>query len=198
MRRSRAIVATALALAALTGAAGAGAETGVSIDVGKIAISDKLTPGGGYRLPTFGVRNPGTVRTSYRLRVSYLDGQGAKRPPADWFRFAPATVTLLPRETQPVQVSLSLPPGADPGDYEALVGAEIASNAPGARVGAAAAARVSFTVEPENLLAAWWLKIRTFISDGTPWTWVVPLAVLAIVVTGQVRRRFTFSVGRRA
>lgn len=192
------LVASALALVALHGAAGAGADTGVSIDVGKIAISQKLTPGGGYRLPTFGVRNPGTEPSSYRLRVTYLEGQVAKRPPGDWFHFAPAKLVLGPNETQPVQVRLVLPTGADPGDYEALVGAEIASDDPGARVGAAAAARVTFTVEPANILSAWWLKLRTFLSDGTPWTWLVPVVLVLGTLTLQMRRRFTLSVRRRA
>ena len=198
MRRNSLVVSSVLALVALHGAAGAGADTGVSIDVGKIAISQKLTPGGGYRLPTFGVRNPGTEPSSYRLRVTYLEGQAAKRPPDDWFHFAPPTLSLRPNETQPVQVRLVLPTGAAPGDYEALVGAEIASDDPGARVGAAAAARVTFTVEPANILAAWWLKVRTVLSDGTPWTWLVPMVLVLGALTWQVRRRFTLSVGRRA
>ena len=38
--------------------------TGVSISVEKIAISQKLLPGGAYRLPVFGVHNPGSERTT--------------------------------------------------------------------------------------------------------------------------------------
>lgn len=195
--RPRAVVCLLLALASLAGAARAGADTGVSIDVGKIAITQKLTPGGGYQLPTFGVRNPGTERTAYRLRVSYVQGQQAKRPPADWFTFSPGELSLDPGETRPVRVRLSLPAGADPGDYEALVGAEIASDEPGARVGAAAAARLTFSVEPASLLEAWWLKLTTFWSGHSPWTWLVLGVAAGGLVAWQLRRRLTISVGRR-
>src|SRR6266487_2842829 len=53
-------VAFAIVLAGVPLASGtpARASTGVSIDVGKIAISQKLLPGGAYRLPVFGVHNP--------------------------------------------------------------------------------------------------------------------------------------------
>ena len=115
MRRVR-LAPLALAGVALLGAAPAHASTGVSIDVGKIEISEQLSPGGEYHLPTFGVRNPGTETASYEIVVSYLD-EPTLRPPAGWFRFDPATLTLAAGESRPVSIVLDVPPGAEPGDY---------------------------------------------------------------------------------
>jgi len=198
MPRRFALAVALLAGACLLGGAPAGAATGVSIDVGRIAISQKLSPAGAYRLPAFGVRNPGTDSASYRMGVSYIDGQKRNRPPEGWFRFSPSTLSLAPGETRPVKTRIELPTGADPGDYEVLIGAEIITEKGGAQVGAAAAARLSFTVEPASLLEAWWLKLNTFVSKHSPWTWLVPLILVVGLALRMVRRRFSISVARRA
>jgi len=186
------------AAASLLVAAPASADRGVSIDVGKIAISQKLLPGGAYHLPTIGVRNPGTEPTSYRLTVSYVQGQGARQPPEGWFRFSPQTLTLRPGQTGQVRTRIELPRGAEPGSYAALVGAQIENTGTGTQVGAGAAAHMTFTVEPASLFQAWWLDVKTFTTDHAPMTWIVPLGLLACAFSWQVRRRFSFAVSRRA
>jgi hypothetical protein len=189
--------ATAVAVAALAALAPAtsAASQGVAVDVGGIAIDQKLTPGGGYRLPVIGVRNPGTERTTYRMGASAIEGAAA--PPEQWFDFSPRTFTLKPGETKPVQVRLTLPANAEPNDYTALVGAQIASGR-GVRVGAAAAARTTFTVEPSNLLQARWLQLKRFFGDNRPWTWLAPSLLAFVLTTAFVRKRFSFTVVRRA
>ena len=62
MRRQAHVVAIALAAGLLVPAAGA--DRGVSVDLGRIDIDQKLEPGGSYTLPTMGVRNPGSELTS--------------------------------------------------------------------------------------------------------------------------------------
>ena len=127
-----------------------------------MTVTQKLLPGGGYRLPSFGVRNPGDEAATYRMAVSTTTGQSGKEPPEEWFRFEPATFTLAPGTTRAVTARIDLPAGAEPGDYEALVGAQLVTDGNGAQVGAAAAAQVSFTVEPSSLLAAYWLELKGF------------------------------------
>src|SRR2546423_2846656 len=68
------------------------ANRGVALDIGRLDIAQKLTPGGGYRLPPVGVRNPGTEVTTYRLFVTHVRGEKGKPIPAKWFRFAPRQV----------------------------------------------------------------------------------------------------------
>jgi hypothetical protein len=176
----------------------ASADRGVALDIGRLDISQTLTPGGGYRLPPLGVRNPGDQVTSYRIVVSHVDGQNGRPIPSSWFRFEPRKLTLKPGKTQKVQVRLSVPTGADPVHYEGLVAAQIVTKGKGAQVGAAAAAKVTFSVESSTWLGALWYHIRTFFSDHEPWTWLVP-ALLAMALLGsQLRQRFSFQIARRA
>lgn len=195
MKRLTVVISAALALAAP-----AHASQGVAIDLGRIDIQQKLTPGGSYRLPTMGVRNPGTEKTTYELKASPLVMKGKDEPPQGWFHFSPGKLTLRPQETRAVKVRIDLPTGANPGDYVALVGPQIVTKGSGAQVGAAAASRVTFTVEPATWLQAEWLKLKTFFSDRAPWSYVVPFVLLLSFLVWRMRRRFTFAlrVERRA
>lgn len=176
----------------------ASADRGVALDLGRLDIAQTLMPGGGYTLPPIGVRNPGDVATTYRLLVTHVADQSGKIVPESWLHFSPATVTLKPGETKKIAARLSLPTGADPGSYEALLAAQIVTEGKGAQVGAAAAAKLDFKVKSATLLGAWWYRIRTFLSGNTPWTWLVPALLLAGLGGWQARRRFSFQVVRRA
>jgi hypothetical protein len=183
-----------VALSALAPATAAAAR-GVAVDLGRIEIEQKLTPGGSYRLPLFGVRNPGTERTTYRMAANPL--QGVEAPPEDWFVFSPRTFTLEPGETIPVRVRITLPANARPDSYSALVGAQIAGERGGVQVGAAAAARTTFTVEPANLLQASWLQAKRFLGDHRPWIWLLPALLGSVLGLSFVRNRFRFTIARR-
>jgi hypothetical protein len=186
-----------LAGACLLGSAPARADRGVAIDLGEVTLTDPLSPGGGYRLPVIGISNPGDEPAGYRMTVSYLTGQEALEPPASWFGFDPAEFTLAPGETRAVRVRLSFPVDADAGDYEALLGAQIVTRGSGGQVGAAAASRLRFTVEPASTLEALWLKVERFLAAHLPWTYIVPAAVLALLGGWQLRRRYQLTVARR-
>lgn len=194
MRRHTAAV--LLAGIALIGAVPATASTGVSIDVARIAVSEDLQAGNEYRLPTFGVRNPGTEPTAYVLTVSYVDDQQALQPPASWFEFTPGELTLEPEVSRPVQTTLRVPPDAEPGDYAALIGPQIASTGSGAHVGAAAAARLSFTVVPSSWLEGWLRWLWGLIGEH-PWLLLIPALIGLAVAWWFLGRRYAFSVSRR-
>ncbi len=195
MRRSTVTVLAAGAVL-LVGAAPVAAGKAVSIDVGSIAVREQLVPGGEYRLPTFGVRNPGTESTSYVLDVSYVDGQEALRPPAEWFSFAPSTLTLGVGESRAVETMLEIPTDAEPGEYAALIGPQIVAEGSGPTIGAGAAARLSFTVQPSSALDAWLRMLWRFLMEN-PWIWIVVLLAVAAAVLWFLRKRFRFSVQRR-
>jgi hypothetical protein len=181
----------------LLAASPAVASRGVAIDLGRIDIQQKLTPGGAYRLPTMGVRNPGTETTDYELKASPLEMKGRRAPPESWFHFSPSRLTLKPKESTAVRVRIQLPTGADPGKYIALVGPQIVTKGRGAQVGAAAASRVTFTVEPASLLQAYWLKLKTLFSDHAPWSYLIPALLLATLLGWRIRRRFSFRIEKR-
>lgn len=168
----------------------------VSIDVGTIAVRERLVPGGEYRLPTFGVRNPGTEPTAYVIAVSYVDGQEALRPPAEWFTFSPDSFSLEVGASRPVEARLTIPGDAEPGDYQALIGPQIVSDGTGASVGAGAAARLSFSVDPSSALDAFLRQLFRFLAEN-PWVLVLAGLLLLIVVLWFLRRRFAFSISRR-
>jgi hypothetical protein len=180
-------------------AAPALATRAVSIDVGRIDVTDQLAPGGEYKLPAFGVRNPGTESTTYRLVVSYVDGQSAGKPAESWFTFDPSTLTLGPGESQPVHARITLPPDTEPGEYAALIGPEIVAEGTGAQVGAGAAARLTFTVAPSSGLDAFLRWLFRFLAQN-PWVLVVVALAIFAVVAWFLRRRFglSISVNRRA
>jgi hypothetical protein len=184
--------------AALLSSEVAAASRGVALDLGRLDVAQTLTPGGGYRLPPVGVRNPGDEPTSYRIVVSHVRGQGGKPIPENWVHVKPVELTLKPGRTQKVQVRLDLPTGANPGDYEGLLAAQMVTKGKGAQVGAAAAAKMTFSVESATLLGAWWYRTRTFVSAHEPWSWLIPALLLAATMGWQLRRRFAFQVVRRA
>jgi hypothetical protein len=187
----------ALGVALLVGAAPVAAGQAVSIDVGSIAVREELVPGGEYRLPTFGVRNPGPESTSYVLAVSYVDGQDGIRPPAEWFTFEPVTLTLGAGESRAIETTLDIPAGAEPGEYAALIGPQIAADGSGPQVGAGAAARLTFTIQPSSALEAWLRMLWRFLVDN-PWVWITAIVAAAVVLLWFVRRRFRFTIQRRA
>ena len=185
-----AIVGALLLVLVFSGVAQAQPRRGVSVDLGRVTVREKLLPGATYTLPTLGVRNPGNVRTSYRLAVSAIAGQDVHSPDESWFRFSPRALTLAPSESRPVQVKLAIPADADPGTYEALVGARIASGAGGAAVGAMAASRVRFTVDSSSTLDAWLRSIGTFFSDHEPWSYLAPSLAALLALWWPLRNRF--------
>ena len=180
--------------ALLFAAAPAFATTGVSVDLGRIDITQELVPGGAYNLPTIGVRNPGTERTSYVMVANPVLDPQRVAPPAPWFTFEPKSVTLDPGETQRVSVRLVLPTDAPPGDYIALIGAQIASEGVGAKVGAAAAARTTFTIKPASAIAALGVWLGRVLTDLLPWSAVVPGLVVGTLALSLLRRRFSFGI----
>ena len=197
-RLNRRVCIAAAAALLLLQVTAASADRGVALDLGRLDIAQTLMPGGGYALPPIGVRNPGDVPTTYRLLVTHVTDQQGKVVPESWLHFSPAMVTLKPGETRKIATRLSLPTGADPGTYEALVAAQIVTKGKGAQVGAAAAAKLDFKVKSATWLGAQWYRVRTFLSGHTPWTWLVPALLLVGLGGWQTRRRFSFQVARRA
>lgn len=182
----------ALALAAVAAllAGTTNADVGVGVNLGSIDIDDRLSPGGRYRLPTLGVINTGDEPGDYEVVISYLADQDEERPPEDWFEFQPQRFFLEAGESQQVNIRITLPSGADPGDYFALIEAHPFSTQEGVTIGVAAATKLSFTVKPSNLFSAWLLQVRNFFDDGAPWSYVIPSSLLALLLLYLLQRYF--------
>lgn len=182
----------------LTTAAIVHADRGVALDTGRVEISERLSRGGVYHLPDIGVRNPGSDESSYAMSGDVLPGRAGRKVPDDWLTFTPQQFTLSAGASQPVSVSLHIASDAHPGDYEGLLRAEIVAAGPGTGVGAAAAAHLTFTVKPSNILQEWQFRLGDFVSAHAPWTYIVPAIIVGLALLLLLRAKFSIRLERRA
>jgi uncharacterized membrane protein len=137
------------------------------------------------------VRNPGSAPADYEMVGQPLGG--VPELPADptWFTFDPATFTLAGGETQEVTATLTLPDDVEAGEYLGLLTAQLVlpeAEGSGARVGAAVATRLRFTVESSSG--------TSFIAGRTL---VAVLAIVAIAAVAVVAiKRSGIRVTRRS
>ena len=182
------------ALALIATGSTASADQGVSVSLGKIDVSQRLSPGGRYHLPTVTVTNIGDNPQRYDVVVNYLNDAQRDRPPSSWFEISPSSVDLAPHESKAIQLDIDLPTGARPGSYLALIEAHPSQLAEGTTISAGAATRVSFVVKPANLLAAWRLKLSQTMDHYGPWSYVFPGLALGALILFMVRRSLRLSV----
>lgn len=178
----------AASLAGLSVPTASAADQGVALDTGRITVETQLVAGRSYQLAELSVRNPGTARTRYDLVVTPI-ATAAHTPDPAWFSFSPKQVTLHPRKSQAVTVSLKLPKVAAGRGYEILVGARVAPSGSGTSVAAAAAARLSFSVASSQKAADGAVEVRQV------W-WPVLVAAAAAIGLVSRRRRFRLRLGR--
>lgn len=195
------LVALALALGlAAVGAGSTAANRGVALDVGAISIGEPLVGGSAYSLPPIGVRNPGTEAGAYAMAISGVRGMTV--PDEAWFVFEPDRFELQPGQTQSVAVQLLLPRDTRPSVYAGLLVAQLSAGDEGARVGAAAAARISFEVRANDVLQVVGTAIGDFVSAYWPWSVAVPGVVVAfvglLVIGRTLSRRYSIRLERRA
>ena len=175
------------------------ADRGVGVSLGRIEIVDVLSPGAGYKLPALGVLNTGDEPGDYEVAITYRADQPEKRPRDSWFELQPRQFHLNAGESRSVDVHLTLPTGADPGDYFAYIEARPITEGEGVRVGVAAATRVTFTVKPSSWLQAQRLRINRWIDESEPWSFIVPGSILGglLFMTLQRHVRFRSPIERR-
>lgn len=175
------------------------ADRGVALDIGSISIDGPLAQGRAYSLPPVGVQNPGTEPARYRMGMSVGGGQPA--PPAEWFSFEPLEFELAPDAQQEVAIRLAVPEDAHPRAYEGLITASLTTDSSGARVGAAAAARVSFSVRSGGFVSDLVIGVGDLFSAWLPWSIVGPSILLALAVVGltlrAASRRYALRIERR-
>jgi hypothetical protein len=175
------------------------ADRGVALDIGSISVDDPVAQGRAYALPTVGVRNPGTEPARYRMGMS-VDGEQTARA-AEWFSFEPREFELAPGAEQEVAIRLVVPEDARPMDYEGLITASLATEGSGARVGAAAAARVSFSVRSGGFVSDLVVGVGELFRAWLPWSVIGPAILLALAGVGlalrAASRRYAFRIERR-
>jgi hypothetical protein len=172
------------------------ADQSISLTIGKFEIKQKLSKGQEYDLIGFGVVNPGDEQGSFRVAIAPMPDQTEEIAPESWFKVSNPSLTIGPKGTEQVPITLSIPFDARPAKYRTLLRAEIASpNGEGSSMGAAVAAPVTFEVKATTILEDWQVRAEDFASENQPWTWAVPSAIAALCIAWYVRRhvRISFS-----
>jgi len=92
------------------------------------------------------VKNSGTIRSEYQVKVTRFSPGSSRPVPAGWVRLTPSTFRLSPGAIERVTVSVAIPASAPGGPYLGdLLAATYAGHTPGATaLGAAAADQLTF------------------------------------------------------
>jgi len=194
-RRAGSAVLIAAILALTVGTGIAAGSVGVAVDLGLIAIDQPLDRGMSYNLPTLGVRNPGTEPATYRMAIAPIAQKRA--PTQSWFSFEPSEFTLAPGAKQVVAIRMAVPVDANPDAYESLLEAALVGQGQGAQVGAAAGARLTFTVRLSSGFEAVARQAIDLFERWLPWSVMVPGLVLLTVLLRWGGRRFRLRIERR-
>lgn len=172
------------------------ADRGVGVTLGEIVVEERLAPGGSWELARLGVLNTGDEAGPYEVTVSYADEATAKRPPAGWFEFSPARFDLAAGDSRMVEVRLTLPTGADAGEYFAYLEAHPVTSAEGVSVSVAAATKVSFTVKDASWLDAQRTRVNRWLDDNQLLVWGF-VVVVVVALLYRYRNRIPFEVDVR-
>ena len=154
------LAATVLLLVLLS-VAPAWASVGVGVGAVPLRLAAPARPGGHYRLPSLYVVNTGTQTSDYLVRVQPLGHPPGRAVPAAWVHLGRTRLRLRPRHHALIPVTLAVPTGAAAGAYRTDLIASTAMTrlGHGAALGAAAADRLSFTVDSPGRGLTWppWL-----------------------------------------
>jgi hypothetical protein len=199
-RGVRILAAFVFAAVVLTALPAFATKVGVGVNLGKIDITEKVVPGGVYKLPGIGVVNTGETAMDYQVVAVGMYKPADKQPDPSWFEFVPKTFTLQPGAVQQVYGRMTVPIGAEPGNYFEFLQAHPVVKASGISLGVAAATKLSFVVSPSNWFAALWYRVRDLTELYSPWSYIAygVVVFLAIAIPVQRRYRFSFGVARRA
>ncbi len=175
------------------------ANVGVGVGLGKIEITEKLSPGGIYKLNSIPVLNTGDEAGAYEVAVTFMADQKESRPKEDWFIFEPKIFELAPGESKSVSVTMTLPMNAKPGAYFSFLEAHPTAKKEGVSIGVAAATKLYFTVAPKGVLGAFTARASSLLNQTAPGSFIV-LAVLGILVLVIVFQKFfkvSFNIKRK-
>jgi len=177
------------------------ARIGVGVGIGKMQVEKKLKAGMVFQLPSLPVLNTGDEPSEYEATVEYHEGVPELRPPREWFSFNPQRFYLEPGKVQQVEVILSLPVKAQPGDYFAyLEGHPIKKTTipiGGATIGVAAAAKLYFTVAPANIFQGIYYRFISLYSRYHPYDTIVLAIIFVAILILLFRKHFKIQIARK-
>ncbi|MFH0814720.1 MAG: hypothetical protein V1902_01320 [Candidatus Falkowbacteria bacterium] len=167
------------------------ARVGVSLSNGKIEYKELMRAGAIYTLPALSVGNNGDETATYTVLFEYIGNSKLLQPQKEWFSFSPETFVIDPGKGQLVNVKMTLPLDAVPGDYKGFLTAmPVKASTPGSSsVGIAVAAKLYFTIAPSNIFEGIYYRVISLIHTYAPWTYVV-FGVIALAALLKVIGRY--------
>jgi hypothetical protein len=180
----------------------ASASIGVGVGMGKIVMDAPLAPGGVYTLPSLPVINTGSEYSQYTVMVEYREDAVEMRPEKKWFSFDPSSFGIEPGNSQNIDVVLTVPANAKPGDYFAFLQAQpikdqaIIDNSNTA-VNIAAAAKLYFTVAPSNIFQAIYYKVTTLYDKFYPYDAMVLGFIIFVILIFIIKKKFNIKISSR-
>ncbi len=153
-------------------------------DTGKIRLTEDLRAGASYRLPTFRIINTGTEPVGYVMKVVGVAGR--QIADASWFAFEPKTFYLHPNEERSVSVTVRLPSGAAPEEYEAILAAvpTVPGKGSGAHIDVGVGPRLIMTVKSAGFFRALYFAVTRWFADHQLWSSVAAALVVAGLAAG--------------
>ncbi len=174
------------------------AKVGVGMGAGEIRVDAPIHLGGIYELPSVRIFNTGDEVTTYGMGIAFHQDMHELRPGKGWFSFSPETFTINPGESQEVKIIMTVPIKGEPGDYFAFIeSGPVPTNAPGTSVGVAVATKLYFTLIPANIFQAIGLRVASFFSSYSPWSWGILGFVTFTGLMAILRRFFSFNIVMR-
>ncbi len=174
------------------------AGVGVGVGTGEIRLGKPLKAGGIYTLPFLTVSNTGDDPGNYKIGLAFHAERKQLRPKLEWFSFSPSPFSLEAGQSQRVEIKLTIPLKAEPGDYFTyLESSPFTEEEHITKVGLAVGTRLFFTVEPSNIWQAVIWRVSFFWKIYSPWTWVVLAMLIAAMLIVFFKKHFAFQVGIR-
>jgi hypothetical protein len=178
------------------------AEIGVGVGVGKMVMDKPLAPGGVYPLPNLPVINTGDEYSQYTVMVEYRENVEEMRPGKNWFSFDPSSFGIEPGNSQNVNIVLTIPSDAAPGDYFAFLQAqpikdqEIIDNS-NTLVNIAAASKFYFTIASSNIFQAAFYKVLTLYDLLYPYDAMVLGFIIFVILTFIIKKKFNIKISSK-
>jgi len=178
------------------------ADIGVGVGIGKIVLDEQLAPGGIYTLPKLPVINTGDVSSQYTVMVEYRENVEELRPEKNWFSFDPSSFVLEPGTSQNVDVVLSIPSNAKPGEYFAFLQAKPIKEADlidnsNTSINIAAASKLYFTIAPSNIFQAIYYKVTTLYDRFYPYDAMVLGFIIFVTIVFIIKNKFSIKISSK-
>jgi hypothetical protein len=143
------------------------------------------------------VINNGDETATYGIKVEYKSKPDRLVPGRDWFTFSPDKFVIEPGKAQMVNVKMTVPIKAVPGDYFCFLSAfPIQGSTPGSTaVGIAVASKLFFTIAPSNIFVGIYYRVASLIVRYAPWTYIVFGVIILAIFLKFVGRFISVDIG---